>query len=91
VRRDLKPENLFVTDAGDGSDRVKVLDFGIAQIRSPDRSRVTRTGAKSKSPPGSHAPIRQTHSLRRSVPIARSPMPGEQNLPRREWAIEAFP
>jgi tRNA A-37 threonylcarbamoyl transferase component Bud32 len=45
VHRDLKPENLFVTDAGDGSDRVKVLDFGIAQIRSPDRSRVTRTGA----------------------------------------------
>jgi len=45
VHRDLKPENLFVTDAGDGSDRVKVLDFGIAQIRTPDRSRVTRTGA----------------------------------------------
>jgi eukaryotic-like serine/threonine-protein kinase len=45
VHRDLKPENLFVTDAGDGTDRVKVLDFGIAQIRSPDRSRVTRTGA----------------------------------------------
>ena len=45
VHRDLKPENLFVTDAGDGSDRVKVLDFGIAQILSPDRSRVTRTGA----------------------------------------------
>jgi serine/threonine protein kinase len=45
VHRDLKPENLFVTDAGDGSDRVKVLDFGIAQIRSPDRSRLTRTGA----------------------------------------------
>jgi len=45
VHRDLKPENLFVTDAGDGTDRVKVLDFGIAQIRSPDRGRVTRTGA----------------------------------------------
>lgn len=45
VHRDIKPENLFVTDAGDGSDRVKVLDFGIAQIRSPDRSRLTRTGA----------------------------------------------
>jgi hypothetical protein len=44
VHRDLKPENLFVAVAGDGSDQVKVLDFGIAQVRSPERSRITRTG-----------------------------------------------
>jgi serine/threonine-protein kinase len=32
VHRDLKPDNVMLLDAGDRTDRVKVLDFGIAQM-----------------------------------------------------------
>jgi len=45
VHRDLKPANLFIADAGDGTDHVKVLDFGIAKLRSTDASVATGTGA----------------------------------------------
>jgi serine/threonine-protein kinase len=32
VHRDVKPENLFVTRAADGTELLKVLDFGIAKV-----------------------------------------------------------
>jgi serine/threonine-protein kinase len=43
VHRDVKPENLFLTSLGGEHDFVKVLDFGIAKIRSTDGS-MTDTG-----------------------------------------------
>ncbi|MCP2255172.1 Serine/threonine protein kinase [Prauserella aidingensis] len=40
VHRDLKPDNVLVTDDGG----VKVLDFGIAAVLQPDTARLTATG-----------------------------------------------
>ena len=52
VHRDMKPENVFLQHIGDGEEIVKIVDFGIAQLRSteeaaasePKRRRLTRTG-----------------------------------------------
>jgi len=45
VHRDLKPQNLFVARREDGTDLVKVLDFGVAKLEAEDQGAgTTRTG-----------------------------------------------
>ena len=52
VHRDLKPENVFLQLTAEGEEQVKIVDFGIAQLRTneeaaanePQRRRLTRTG-----------------------------------------------
>jgi serine/threonine protein kinase len=43
VHRDLKPENVMIIRGSDGSEQVKVLDFGIAKVAQDEK--LTRTGA----------------------------------------------
>jgi eukaryotic-like serine/threonine-protein kinase len=51
VHRDLKPENLFVCKRNDGSDLVKVLDFGIAKLHGGSSGTgLTHTGATMGTP-----------------------------------------
>ena len=46
IHRDLKPQNLFVCRRQDGTDLLKVLDFGVAKLQTLDEmSMATRTGA----------------------------------------------
>lgn len=50
VHRDLKPANLFLTRRPNGSPRVKVLDFGISRLVTPDGMDLTKTGSMLGSP-----------------------------------------
>jgi eukaryotic-like serine/threonine-protein kinase len=51
IHRDLKPQNLFVCRRADGSDLVKLLDFGVAKIEASDaQAAVTRTGSMLGTP-----------------------------------------
>lgn len=52
VHRDMKPDNVFLQRTTDGEELVKIVDFGIAQLRTteevakiqPTRRRLTKTG-----------------------------------------------
>lgn len=45
VHRDMKPENIYITHAEDGSDLPKLLDFGIAKVSQAEgENHLTRTG-----------------------------------------------
>ncbi len=52
VHRDLKPPNLFITRRQDGTELVKVLDFGISKWTAPDDEvgELTKTGVMLGSP-----------------------------------------
>ena len=51
VHRDLKPENLFICKRNDGSDLVKVLDFGIAKLHTGRLGTgITQTGTTMGTP-----------------------------------------
>jgi serine/threonine protein kinase len=50
VHRDVKAENFFVTTNGEAEDFIKVLDFGIATVKSDSNSTLTRAGAVAGSP-----------------------------------------
>ena len=52
VHRDIKPQNIFLTNVGGGEPFIKVLDFGIAKAggASPGMSSATKTGALMGTP-----------------------------------------
>ncbi len=50
VHRDLKPENVFMTRKRDGSEVIKVLDFGIARDLDSSQNNVTHTGIAMGTP-----------------------------------------
>lgn len=45
IHRDLKPENIFVVPAGRRGETVKILDFGISQMREEGDPKLTVTGS----------------------------------------------
>ena len=44
VHRDLKPANCFLESAPDGSDHLRLLDFGIGRLLNPTGARLTAAG-----------------------------------------------
>jgi eukaryotic-like serine/threonine-protein kinase len=50
VHRDLKPDNIMVARNKDGTDKVKIVDFGIAKATNNDSQKVTSTGVMIGTP-----------------------------------------
>jgi len=50
IHRDLKPGNLFLHRRDDGSELIKVLDFGIAKVPGRKMNEITQTGVLMGSP-----------------------------------------
>ena len=50
VHRDLKPENIFLAKKRDGSEIIKILDFGIARDLDSSQGNVTHTGIAMGTP-----------------------------------------
>ena len=44
IHRDLKPQNIMVTEDSEGNEVPKILDFGIAKTFEPDSTALTATG-----------------------------------------------
>jgi tRNA A-37 threonylcarbamoyl transferase component Bud32 len=44
LHRDIKPENIMLTPQGDGFDRVRLIDFGIARVEDSKLAPVTEIG-----------------------------------------------
>jgi len=63
VHRDLKPENLFVSIEPDGSESIKVLDFGVARASEAQRSLTTNKDGLGS--PGYMSPeqLRDSHDV----------------------------
>jgi serine/threonine protein kinase len=45
IHRDVKPSNIFIVRDRDGAERLKLLDFGIAQVPTPNQDKLTGIGA----------------------------------------------
>jgi serine/threonine-protein kinase len=52
IHRDVKPQNLFAARVGADEEFIKLLDFGIARLRTltPDEAQLTRTGQLTGTP-----------------------------------------
>lgn len=50
VHKDLKPSNLFLVDAGSSTERLVVLDFGVARVFDDADANITQTGAFTGTP-----------------------------------------
>lgn len=61
VHRDIKPSNLFLTEDGEGRLRLKLVDFGIAQVAWAE-TRLTRSGTPLGTP-GYMAPEQEAGRL----------------------------